>query len=101
MTNVTNVTERKNARPVCHHPNFVRRNQQLYNVRHVTHSLLYPGNVLRVSSFANVSAFPVFSFLTERGAISVHGVESIFPWSRLPMYSPKASRTYAQSRTAV
>lgn len=54
----------------------------------------YPGNVLRVSSFEHVSAFPVLSFLTERGEMSVHGVESILPWSRLPMYRPNANRTY-------
>lgn len=54
---------------------------------------LYPGNVLRVSSFENISDFPVLSFLVVRAPMSVHGVESIFPCSRFPTYSPKASRT--------
>lgn len=54
---------------------------------------IHPGNVLRVSSFENVSAFPVMSFLIARGAISFHGVASILPCSRLPTYSPNARRT--------
>lgn len=61
----------------------------------------YPGNVLRVSSFEDISDFPVVSFLIERGAMSVHGVESMFPCSRFPTYSPKASRTCVQSEVVV